>query len=83
MMRPSYSAAAALISQIIVCAWSCHGFVTVSGPKAVPNWQTHRMAFKTDQTTNMFDGPAPLVKERDACGVGFIANVHSGGKGCF
>ena len=26
----------------------------------------------------MFDGPMPLVKERDACGVGFIANTHSG-----
>jgi glutamate synthase domain-containing protein 1 len=28
----------------------------------------------------MFEGPAPLVKERDACGVGFIANTQSGGK---
>ncbi|KAI2489773.1 Glutamate synthase central domain [Fragilaria crotonensis] len=26
----------------------------------------------------MFDGPRALVKERDACGVGFIANTHSG-----
>lgn len=38
------------------------------------------MAFKTDQPTNMFDGPMPLVKERDACGVGFIANTKSGGE---
>ena len=27
----------------------------------------------------MFDGPTPLVKERDACGVGFVANTSSGG----
>jgi len=38
------------------------------------------MAFelKEGQSSNMFDGPAPLVKERDACGVGFIANTKSG-----
>jgi len=28
----------------------------------------------------MFDGPRALVKERDACGVGFIANTQSGGE---
>ena len=28
----------------------------------------------------MFDGPAPIVKERDACGVGFIANPTTGGE---
>ena len=40
------------------------------------------MAFdlKDGQTSNMFDGPLPLLKERDACGVGFIANTQSGGK---
>lgn len=32
------------------------------------------------ETRNMFDGPAPIVKERDACGVGFIANTQSGGE---
>jgi hypothetical protein len=37
------------------------------------------MAFKSDRPSNMFDGPTPLVKERDACGVGFIANTKSGG----
>ena len=37
------------------------------------------MAFDTKgRPSNMFDGPAPLVKERDACGVGFIANTQSG-----
>ena len=38
------------------------------------------MAFDTTKPSNMFDGPVPLVKERDACGVGFIANTNSGGK---
>ncbi len=40
-----------------------------------------QMAFdlKDDQVSNMFEGPTPLVKERDACGVGFIANTNSGG----
>ena len=32
-------------------------------------------AWPTDKPSNMFDGPTPLVKERDACGVGFIANT--------
>ena len=40
-----------------------------------------QMAFDMPEgvTSNMFDGPAPLVKERDACGVGFVANTSSGG----
>jgi len=37
------------------------------------------MAFKTDQPTNMWDGPMALTRERDACGVGFIANTKTGG----
>jgi len=37
------------------------------------------MAFDTKGApSNMFEGPAPLVQERDACGVGFIANTQSG-----
>eukprot|EP00569_Conticribra_weissflogii_P004752 CAMPEP_0171341962 /NCGR_PEP_ID=MMETSP0878-20121228/12651_1 /TAXON_ID=67004 /ORGANISM="Thalassiosira weissflogii, Strain CCMP1336" /LENGTH=1701 /DNA_ID=CAMNT_0011844453 /DNA_START=175 /DNA_END=5280 /DNA_ORIENTATION=- len=38
------------------------------------------MAFplKEGEVSNMFEGPRPLVKERDACGVGFIANTSSG-----
>jgi hypothetical protein len=41
-----------------------------------------QMAFDLEegQVSNMFEGPAPLVKERDACGVGFIANTSTGGK---
>jgi glutamate synthase (ferredoxin) len=39
-----------------------------------------KMAFDScsSKPSNMFEGPAPLVKERDACGVGFIANTQSG-----
>ena len=38
------------------------------------------MAFQDDQPSNIFDGPMALTKERDACGVGFIANTKDGGK---
>ena len=40
------------------------------------------MAFKLEegQTSNMFDGPLQLTKDRDACGVGFIANTNEGGE---
>ncbi len=43
------------------------------------------MAFplKDGEVSNMFEGPRPLVKERDACGVGFIANTSSGGETVF
>lgn len=38
------------------------------------------MAFelKDGETSNMFDGPLALTRERDACGVGFIASSSSG-----
>jgi len=38
------------------------------------------MAFDLEEgeTSNMFDGPGPLVKERDACGVGFVVNTKAG-----
>ena len=39
-----------------------------------------QMAFKSDEPSNMFDGPLPLTRERDACGVGFIANTQTGGE---
>jgi glutamate synthase (ferredoxin) len=38
------------------------------------------MAFDDSNPSNMFDGPMALTKERDACGVGFIANTQSGGR---
>lgn len=34
--------------------------------------------FEDGRKSNMFEGPTPLVGERDACGVGFIANTQSG-----
>ena len=38
------------------------------------------MAFTgNEKDSNIFDGPMALTKERDACGVGFIANTKSGG----
>jgi hypothetical protein len=39
------------------------------------------MAFESNpgEESNIFDGPMALTKERDACGVGFIANTQSGG----
>jgi hypothetical protein len=40
----------------------------------------HAFRLKEGETQNMFEGPLPLVRERDACGVGFIANVNSGGE---
>lgn len=36
------------------------------------------MAFDTEQPSNMFDGPMALTRERDACGVGFVANAKCG-----
>ena len=36
------------------------------------------MAFDDSEQSNMFDGPLPLTKERDACGVGFVANPTEG-----
>ncbi len=49
---------------------------------APPSFSALSMAFdlKDGEKSNMFDGPLPLTKERDACGVGFIANTKSGGK---
>lgn len=38
------------------------------------------MAFTSDKPSNIFDGPMALTKERDACGVGFIANTKEGGE---
>lgn len=52
----------------------------------VPSWTDNRhdalqMAFQTaPEDSNIFDGPMALTRERDACGVGFIANTQSGGK---
>ncbi|KAL9187401.1 hypothetical protein ACHAXT_001504 [Thalassiosira profunda] len=47
-----------------------------TSPEATSALQAFQL--KEGETANMFEGPAPLVKERDACGVGFIANTQSG-----
>ena len=42
------------------------------------SWSSLNMAFDDSEQSNMFDGPLPLTKERDACGVGFVANPTEG-----
>lgn len=49
-----------------------------AGRQALTELQAFKLA--EGQETNMFEGPRPLVKERDACGVGFIANTSEGGE---
>lgn len=40
-----------------------------------PQKSALHMVFSDNVPTNMFDGPMALTKERDACGVGFVANT--------
>jgi len=40
------------------------------------SWSKLNMAFDASDVTNMYDGPMALTKERDACGVGFVANTN-------
>ena len=70
-----------LTATLLVTALPANAFLppSVKSPATAFDSKLH-MAFKTDKPSNMFDGPAPLVKERDACGVGFIANTQSGGE---
>jgi glutamate synthase (ferredoxin) len=51
---------------------------SLSNEKCSLKSSTQLMAFPTDKPSNMFDGPLALTKERDACGVGFVANTKSG-----
>jgi hypothetical protein len=48
------------------------------GDKALT--ELHAFTLAPGEESNMFEGPTPLVKERDACGVGFIANTSEGGE---
>lgn len=41
-------------------------------------WTGLNMAFDASQGSNIYDGPMALTKERDACGVGFVANTNEG-----
>jgi hypothetical protein len=42
------------------------------------SWSTLNMAFDSTERSNIYDGPMALTKERDACGVGFVANPKEG-----
>ena len=46
-------------------------------PNSVSRDTSLAMAFTTHEKSNMFDGPVPIVQERDACGVGVVANAAS------
>ena len=45
---------------------------------ATQTWTNLNMAFDSSDGSNMYDGPMALTKERDACGVGFVANTNEG-----
>ena len=70
---------AAITASTSVLAFQTH---INTSPRVIQQPTTTLNAFqlKDGETQNMFEGPAPLVKERDACGVGFIANTKSGGE---
>ena len=55
-------------------------YVTTNTINNKPSTVLNAFQLKDGETHNMFEGPTPLVKERDACGVGFIANTNSGGE---
>ena len=57
-------------------------FTSFSSDRSNDSSSSLNMAFKSHGAaeSNMFDGPMALTKERDACGVGFVANTQSGGK---
>lgn len=61
-------------SEFGVSSWSDDG--------ACSSFTQLNMAFDSDKPSNMFDGPMALTKERDACGVGFVANTKLGGEYC-
>ena len=42
------------------------------------SWSDLNMAFDSSEGSNIYDGPMALTKERDACGVGFVANTNEG-----
>ena len=60
-----------------------HGVASSSVASSTTSSALTAFRLKDGETQNMFEGPLPLVKERDACGVGFIANVNSGGELCY
>ena len=56
------------------------GVVPISTSDKSQSWTSTNlnMAFDSSQGTNIYDGPMALTRERDACGVGFVANPTEG-----
>jgi hypothetical protein len=78
-MRFSFLTVMAVLTPAAAFAPRSVSTAFVTAPSSVSRTELS-MAFEgTQQTSNMFEGPGPLVRERDACGVGFIANTKSGG----
>ena len=59
---------------------SINNFYSISTSDKLRTTTDLEMAFKLKEgeTSNMFDGPLALTRERDACGVGFIVNTKGG-----
>ena len=75
---PSFSKTNVLLLWLSTIAPSA-AFLPAHHQAVVPQTQTAlNMAFDTTQETNIYDGPLALTKERDACGVGFVANPTEG-----
>ena len=72
--------AAIAASATSVVAFQLNGGRSSSRVHSTTNTALNAFQLKEGETQNMFEGPAPIVKERDACGVGFIANTKSGGE---
>ena len=75
---PSFSKTNVLLLWLSTIAPSA-AFLPAQHQAVVPQTQTAlNMAFDTTKETNIYDGPLALTKERDACGVGFVANPTEG-----
>lgn len=77
----------AALMAVIAAATSTSAFQTHIGARhsrssSAATTSLNAFQLKDGEVANMFEGPRPLVKERDACGVGFIANTKSGGEYC-
>ena len=60
-------------------ALTSNGAPGTTGERNAPLTKLEAFHLPEGESSNMFEGPTPLVKERDACGVGFIANTSEGG----
>ena len=64
-------------------ALNSNGAPGTTGERNAPLTKLEAFHLPEGESSNMFEGPTPLVKERDACGVGFIANTSEGGTSLF